>query len=339
MNVSRYLFCLLAVAMVGCKREAAPIAAPASAQSQAVAPVSEDESVKERKRLARELADTRAELVTKHKALMGKGDYVGASDVMLPYLDAEDEEVKRLYGESEAALLKKLGSWRYEDKDDKMAGGKIRQATTESRNEVNFGFPYQGNQRATLLLRVHPRYGRDVVLLLDKGQFLCQIGGCNVAVKFGDAQPQTYSAAPPADHSSTALFIQGHDRFIANAKKVEKVLIEAQFYQEGNRVFEFDVGGLQWPPGGKPSAGPASATSPVIPPEVRQVCGDYLKERLETPATGFTFTGLKTSSDGYAVAGVAMNETKTAKSRRSFTCYLKKADAHWQVTAAHMDEW
>jgi|SRR5687767_12830252 len=143
--------------------------------------------------------------------------------------------------------LSSLGAWRYEEQDDKMAGGKVKRAIATSLNEVNFGFPYQGKQRATLLLRVHPRYGKDVVLFMEKGQFLCRHDGCNVAVKFGDGKPQSFSASPPDDHSTTVLFIRGHDRFVAGAKKVTKVLIEAQFYQQGSHVFEFEVGGLKWP--------------------------------------------------------------------------------------------
>lgn len=137
-----------------------------------------------------------------------------------------------------------VGPWRYELKEDRMGG---KTAVTLSKNEINFGFPYQGNQRATLLLRAHPRHGRDVILSIQKGQFVCGVSGCNVTVRFGAGKPQRLSAGPPDDHSSTALFIQGHDQFVANMKAVEKLLIEAPFFQEGNRLFEFDVAALQWP--------------------------------------------------------------------------------------------
>jgi hypothetical protein len=33
---------------------------------------------------------------------------------------------------------------------------------------------------------------------------------------------------------------------IAGLRKANKVYIEAKFFQEGTRVFEFDVSGLEW---------------------------------------------------------------------------------------------
>lgn len=137
--------------------------------------------------------------------------------------------------------------WTYSQDEDRMGRGAIKHAVTESINVVSFGFPYQGVQRATLNLRRHPQYGRDVILSVQRGQFLCSpIDGCSVLVRFGDGKPQRFSAVGPEDHSSTALFIHAHDKFVAQAKKVSKVAIQAQFYQEGNHVFEFDVTGLKW---------------------------------------------------------------------------------------------
>jgi hypothetical protein len=147
----------------------------------------------------------------------------------------------------QAAETGSLGSWRYALKEDRMGGGQTKTAITLSKNEISFGFPYQGSQKATLSLRAHPRYGRDVILSVPKGQFICGVSGCSVTVRFGNGKPQRYSVSPPDDHSSNVLFIEGHDRFVANARKVDKLLIEAAFYQEGNRVFEFEVTDLKWP--------------------------------------------------------------------------------------------
>jgi predicted nucleic acid-binding Zn ribbon protein len=137
--------------------------------------------------------------------------------------------------------------WNYQESDEKMGRGKIKSAFVKSLNQVEFGFPYQGAQRATLQLRNHPKYGKDVILIIERGQFLCQIDVCNIAVRFGDGEPQTFRASEPTDHSTEVLFINDHDRFVANTKKVKKVYIEAQFFQEGTRVFEFDVSDLNWP--------------------------------------------------------------------------------------------
>jgi hypothetical protein len=128
-----------------------------------------------------------------------------------------------------------------------MGRGKIKSALVNSLNQFEFDFPYKRPQRATLQLRRHPKYGRDVILQIERGQFLCGVSDCNVEVRFGAKKPTTFSAAEPADHDTTALFIRNHDSFVANARKADKVFIEAQFFREGNRVFEFDVSGLKWP--------------------------------------------------------------------------------------------
>jgi len=127
-----------------------------------------------------------------------------------------------------------------------MGRGKIKTATVVSSNEVYFDFPYQGAQRATLTLRKHPKHGKDVILSIEKGQFNVGVDGCNVAVRFDSGKPRNYSAVGPADYGTTTLFLHGYDRFVAAAKKAKTVSIEAVFYQEGDRVFTFEIAGLKW---------------------------------------------------------------------------------------------
>lgn len=135
------------------------------------------------------------------------------------------------------------GNWRYDRSSDGMGRGEIKTARLQSANTVTFGSPYGGPQRAVLVLRAHPRYGRDVYVDLDRSQFLCRIDGCSVLVRFDDAAPVRYSATEPADHSSNTLFIRGYDRFVAAMMKAKRVRIEAAFYREGNRLLEFDLAG------------------------------------------------------------------------------------------------
>lgn len=54
------------------------------------------------------------------------------------------------------------------------------------------------------------------------------------------------SSSEPDDHSFKLLFIRNASSFIAQARKSDKVYIEADFYQEGRRVFEFDISDLEW---------------------------------------------------------------------------------------------
>lgn len=137
--------------------------------------------------------------------------------------------------------------WQYSDTPDDMGRGNIKMAVVRSTNIINFGYPYNGFQRGELTLRKHPKYGKDVILSIDRGQFLCHSSDdCTVAVKFDNEKPQVYIAVGPEDLSTTSLFIRNFDRFLNKAKKASTVSIEAKFYQEGPRVFTFEISGLKW---------------------------------------------------------------------------------------------
>lgn len=168
---------------------------------------------------------------------------------MTPEQRAEAEKKRKAQEMArQEAEQRRLGlMWNYEESQDSMGRGTIKNAFVKSLNQVEFDFPYKGPQRATLQLRIHPKYGKDVILSIDRGQFLCGIDGCSVNVRFGSGKPVAYRVSEPADHSTTHLFIGSYEQFSANTKKVGRVSIEAQFFQQGNRVFEFDVTGLKWP--------------------------------------------------------------------------------------------
>lgn len=135
--------------------------------------------------------------------------------------------------------------WHYLQDPDPMSKGKTYFAAVRSTNTVSFGFPYSGAQHATLTLRTHPRYGKDVILAIERGQFLCpSYDGCTVLVRFDDGKATRYSAAAPADNSTVSLFIRNYSQFVAHMEKAKRVRISAQVYQEGAPVFDFDVTGF-----------------------------------------------------------------------------------------------
>jgi hypothetical protein len=160
---------------------------------------------------------------------------------------AEEKRIAEIEAAKREWQLRSLGlKWAYSEAPDEMGRGAIKWAMVNSLNEVEFDFPYKGSQRARLELRKHPKYGRDVILSIERGQFLCGIDGCVISVRFDQGKAQTYSVLEPADNRTTSLFVQNYDRFVTNLRKANKVYIEAQFYQEGHRVFEFDTSGLKW---------------------------------------------------------------------------------------------
>lgn len=147
---------------------------------------------------------------------------------------------------SQPALPAAPGSqWMYFQSEDQMGKGTTYSATVQSSNTVTFDFPYSGAQHATLTLRTHPRYGKDIILRIERGQFLCgSYDGCDVLVRFDDGDALTFSAAEPSDNSTEVLFIRDYSRFVGRMLKAERVRISASVYQEGSPVFEFDVRGF-----------------------------------------------------------------------------------------------
>lgn len=135
--------------------------------------------------------------------------------------------------------------WSYEGREDKMTGGTTRHAYVLSTNTVSFDAPYSGAQHGQLLLRTDPKYGRDVIFSIERGQLLCHsYQDCNVLIRFDDGKPERFSAIGPADNSTETVFIRNYDRFLGKLRKAKVVRLSMDVYQEGAPVFEFDVSGF-----------------------------------------------------------------------------------------------
>lgn len=180
-------------------------------------------------------------------------------------LGAENSEIKKLYDKAVSELIKEeeekqkqaqehlakeaaevsAGLWSYSENDDPMSKGKTYYASILSSNTVQFDFPYSGTQHGTLTLRTDPKYGKDVIFSIEKGQILCSsYDGCTVRVRFDDEDAASYSAAGAADNSTEAIFIQNYGRFVEKMIKAKRVRISMNVYQEGSPVFDFDVSGF-----------------------------------------------------------------------------------------------
>lgn len=145
--------------------------------------------------------------------------------------------------------------WAYNISEDEMTGKPIRSACVTSENEVDLPWPY-GPTRGRLCLRNHPQFGRDAyVSLVGDGQILCpSYDGCELSVRFDNAEPQTFSGAAPDDHSSDMVFFSDYERprlekAVARAKVTR---VQLEFYQAGSQAFRFDTSGFNWPAAAKP---------------------------------------------------------------------------------------
>ena len=127
--------------------------------------------------------------------------------------------------------------WEYDSKDDEMTNSKSYFATILSDNGEVFAFPYEeeGGSHLMVTIRQTKRGGIDVILGISKGQFNDQC----VSVKFDDNAAKKYKTYSADDGSLDVLFIDNAKDFIAKAKTAKTIKIEAEFYQEGNRVFTF----------------------------------------------------------------------------------------------------
>jgi hypothetical protein len=89
--------------------------------------------------------------------------------------------------------------------------------------------------------------GNEVILKIDKGQFMGNVSGdAYVRVKFDNTKPQNYYYNEAADGSSNYIFLNAANDFIKKIKTAQKVIIESQFYNNGVKQMEFNVSGLQW---------------------------------------------------------------------------------------------
>ena len=127
--------------------------------------------------------------------------------------------------------------WKYDSKDDEMTNSKSYFATILSDNGEVFAFPYdeEGGSHLMVTVRQAKKSGTDVILGISKGQF----NGQYVSVKFDDNAAKKYKAYSADDGSLDVLFIDNAKDFITKAKTAKTIKIEAEFYQEGNRVFTF----------------------------------------------------------------------------------------------------
>lgn len=135
--------------------------------------------------------------------------------------------------------------WRYDTETDEMTGKSEKSASVVSGNSFEFGFPYRGVQHAELTLRDHPRYGKNVILSIERGQFMAGVLGCAVTVRFDDQAPQKYWARGAADNSTETIFLNNYSKFVTSTRKSRTLRLSTEVYHEGSPVFEFNISGLK----------------------------------------------------------------------------------------------
>jgi len=150
----------------------------------------------------------------------------------------------RAQADAAAQEARERGAWNYDREEEPLAKGTVKFARVMSENAFDFDFPYQGEQHAQLTLRNHPRYGRDVILQIEKGQIICSSYSCPIAVVFDDGKPQHFEGNEPEDNSSETVFIPAYPTFLKRLATAKTVRIGFTVYQEGSQVAEFKIKGF-----------------------------------------------------------------------------------------------
>lgn len=137
-------------------------------------------------------------------------------------------------------------NWEYTNDVDQMTGNNNYYAKCISKTKIDFEFPYDGGSFFTLVVR-SKGHGNEVLLTVSKGQFMTSLMSSeSCKIKFDDNQPIAFKYNMSNDASADVIFFDNSDEFVKKLITAKKLLIEATFFNEGNKVIEFDVSGLNW---------------------------------------------------------------------------------------------
>lgn len=137
-------------------------------------------------------------------------------------------------------------NWLSQPYEDEVSGKEVQQVGTFSVDSFELDFPYEGEQRAKIVARKHPRWGTHVVVAVESGQLHCRYQNCYISVRFDDGPVQKFAVAGSADQSTETWFIREKSKFLAALRKSKKTYVELQFYSQGTRTVEFETAGFPW---------------------------------------------------------------------------------------------
>ena len=165
----------------------------------------------------------------------------------LPSTPAVDTTKKT--AKSTAIAPAQADNWTYNvDSSDMMNKYVVYTATCEGLNQLQLKSPYDGGSTMSIILRNGFKgKGNDVMITIDKGQFMGSITGDeSIKVKFDDEAPKTFSYVDPADASSGIIFITNAKGFINELKKSKQVIIELTIFDNGVQQVKFNTSNLKW---------------------------------------------------------------------------------------------
>ncbi len=138
------------------------------------------------------------------------------------------------------------GKWTYSEQKDEMRGAVTRFAELDAENTIQLDFPY-GEQRGQILVRKSPQFGLDVLVGVPSGQIMCHsFSNSRINVKFDDGPIERFSCTDASDGTNNMIFVRNASSFLAKLKKSKRVVVEAEFFQNGMQQMVFETANLKW---------------------------------------------------------------------------------------------
>lgn len=138
------------------------------------------------------------------------------------------------------------GKWSYSEQKDEMRGAVTRFAELDAENTIQLDFPY-GEQRGRMLVRQSPQFGFDILVGVPSGQIMCHsFSNSRINVKFDDGPIERFACTDASDGTNNMVFVRNARGFLAKLKKSERVVIEAEFFQNGMQQMVFETANLKW---------------------------------------------------------------------------------------------
>lgn len=149
--------------------------------------------------------------------------------------------------EKEVEPVKKTKyQWQYAQDTDPMTSDERYFASIYSMTWLSFKFPYNGGSEAYLVVR-NMDGDNEVYLKVTKGQFISSYNYSEcLRMRFDSDKPIDVFYTSPSDGSHDFIFLDSADELIQRIKKAKSFIIEVAFYQEGNKILNFNSDDFVW---------------------------------------------------------------------------------------------
>ena len=136
--------------------------------------------------------------------------------------------------------------WTYSSDTDKMTSNVVYYGYVDADKKLSLKFPYEGSVASLNLKFKDNRL--SINLRVSKGQILAaqEDGKGKIKVRFDQDVAEDYLVNGSVSHSSNIVFIKDKDKFMTNLKKSKKIIIAADFFDNGTEIMEFNTDGLVW---------------------------------------------------------------------------------------------